>query len=98
MKRERREYWPEPVGTLVKWFVAREAMRYKMKKIAGGLTRRKDMGVIKREDVVASWVDGQLVCADCLQDKDEETSFLTEEDIDSSDDIYVCDRCQKRID
>jgi hypothetical protein len=33
MKRKRREYWPEPVGLLVKWFVAQEAKRENMDKL-----------------------------------------------------------------
>ncbi|MBA7562538.1 hypothetical protein ES708_04190 [subsurface metagenome] len=55
------------------------------------------MGFIKREDVVASWVAEELVCGECLQESDEETSFLTEKDIEDSEDIYICDRCHKRI-
>jgi len=55
------------------------------------------MGIVKREDVAASWVGEQLVCAECLKNDDDEATFVTQAEIDNSDDIYICDRCDKRI-
>ncbi len=43
MKRKRREYWPEPVGILVKWFVAQEASGLKREE------EQKEMSIINGE-------------------------------------------------
>ncbi len=59
------------------------------------------MGIVKVEEVVAVELDdGQIVCADCLEDEDTE-SVTQEKVLDQSDlDLeawFFCDRCYKRL-
>ena len=58
------------------------------------------MGVVKREDIIAAWVGpegSELVCQDHLRDGDVIESIVTQDDIDNNDELYFCDRCDKRI-
>jgi len=60
------------------------------------------MGTIKRDDIVAAWIDGKLVCKKCiiqeewdiLKDKDD---FVLKSDRDKTDDLMFCDRCEERF-
>ena len=58
------------------------------------------MSIFKAEDVAAVLLDRELVCADCLDDKDAEAvtaeKIVCQEDIDGNS-WYFCDRCKKRV-
>lgn len=58
---------------------------------------KKNMSRIKKEDIIAHLIKGEMVCCDCLE-KSEETSgqLLTERDV-SDDDCLTCDRCNTVI-
>lgn len=56
------------------------------------------MPLIKIEDVAAYWIDDDLVCPDCFNEKtDEFTSLVDRNEYEKDEYIYVCDRCQKQI-
>ena len=57
------------------------------------------MGVIKLDEIVAAWVENELVCAECLGDgeTDDVEKIVTQDELDNSEDLYFCDRCKKRI-
>ena len=60
MKRKCRECWPEPVGLLVKWFVAQEARRSEMSIINSELPEGKDV-IIKKLQDEKSQIESQFV-------------------------------------
>ncbi len=62
------------------------------------------MGIITQEDIAGYWIDdGQiLVCTGCVKedeipDKGVAKKIVTHDEIESSDDLYICDRCDKQI-
>ena len=65
------------------------------------------MTVVKAGDVLAYRIGEELVCGDCLNDKEKEAlgkrdftldQILTREEVENNDeDYYFCDRCKKRI-
>ena len=59
------------------------------------------MGVIKQEDIRGYYIDGSLVCSDCITDEERNRDFaltdlVTADDVDG-DDYYFCDRCNKTL-
>jgi len=58
------------------------------------------MGRYNTEDILGLHTDREVVCFECLGDKEwdsmEEDEIITEHDT-AGDSIYFCDRCKKRI-
>ena len=59
------------------------------------------MGLIKVDDIVGYWVGELCVCCDCSSKVEEEDAsqneIITLDDVESGDNLYFCDRCQKQI-
>lgn len=55
------------------------------------------MGFINREDVVAWFGHGKLICDDCIGDMDTDEMEPYTEDTFSDDVIAKCDECGKRL-
>jgi len=59
------------------------------------------MAVIERDQIRGIYVEGiGLCCMDCFEGNLEELTLdqiVTESDIEDSDDLYFCDKCNKQI-
>lgn len=59
------------------------------------------MGTIKKDDIRGYHIESEIVCANCATDDEEaglkEADVITENDADESEDLYFCDRCNKRM-
>jgi len=59
------------------------------------------MGYVKNEDIMAYRIDGQIVCTDCITDEEEnnleEADIICQDEIDSADGKFFCDRHNGRI-
>ena len=59
------------------------------------------MGVVRAEDIIGYFVGQECVCCDCASKKEEEivsqNEIITLDDVESDDELYFCDRCQKQI-
>ena len=57
--------------------------------------------VIKVEDVMGYFVNEQFICYDCAsQDEEQEATqdeVVIRDDIESGDNLYFCDRCNKQV-
>ena len=59
------------------------------------------MGLFKREDIAAFWVDQKVVCGDCITPEEagaikEEHDVIPQDD-DPDADLVFCDRCGKKV-
>ena len=59
------------------------------------------MAIIRTEDVVAIWVGGELVCADCATPEEWDGAsaeeLVCEGDLDREREIYCCGRTGRQI-
>lgn len=57
------------------------------------------MGIIKQDEILGYWVNEKLLCLACDDNKEEYTqdSILTSDEVEKSDDLYFCDKCEKQI-
>lgn len=56
------------------------------------------MPVIMKEDVVAFWVDDEIVCPECYdEDKEDFTDYVDRNEYEKDENYYKCDRCDKQI-
>jgi hypothetical protein len=59
------------------------------------------MGIIKADEIAGYCFGGEMVCLECVQ-SDELTDLrkddvLVRNDVESSEDMYFCDRCGKEL-
>ena len=56
---------------------------------------------ISSEDIRAYHIDREIVCSECVSDKEDEDAeqddIILDSDIENSNDRFYCDRCKKRI-
>ena len=60
------------------------------------------MGLIKVEDIMGYFVgQGTVVYCDCATKAEEEVAsqseIITLDDVESGDNLYFCDRCEKQV-
>lgn len=59
------------------------------------------MGVLDNDDMRGAYVGQEVVCLDCLTDKQDtelkQDEVITEADLGNEDKTYFCDRCKKRL-
>ena len=59
------------------------------------------MAVISVEDIIGYWIGEQCVCCDCASQQEEneatQNEIITLADVESEDNLYFCDRCEKQI-
>ena len=59
------------------------------------------MGVIKTEDIMGYFVGQACVCCECTTREEEavvsQNEIITLDDVESGDNLYFCDRCEKQI-
>jgi uncharacterized protein with PIN domain len=57
-----------------------------------------NMGVLKKEDIVAYWVGEELLCPECYSKSNDTFDNVVEEsDAERKDLILVCDKCGEVI-
>jgi len=59
------------------------------------------MSVVNREEIMAVFVNGDVVCKKCLEPFEEaemvEEDIINLKDIEKNERIFFCDRCKKRL-
>ncbi|MFH1854392.1 MAG: hypothetical protein ABH815_03665 [Candidatus Omnitrophota bacterium] len=59
------------------------------------------MGIVRNKDIVGYRLGDEIVCSDCTIDRErnstKEKDVILQEEIETEDAIYFCDRCQNRI-
>ncbi len=59
------------------------------------------MSKVNVEDIKGYWIDGAVVCLECVTDEEEvlakESDLILDKDLEDEDVILFCDRCGKRL-
>jgi hypothetical protein len=60
------------------------------------------MGVVNLTEIKGAWINGKLLCQDCMDDDDwnnqvGENDFLWSREVEDAEKLYFCDECKNRI-
>jgi len=59
------------------------------------------MSIIKTDDIAGARLENLLVCSDCITDEEwtglKEEEIVTRREVDDSEDLFFCDRCEERL-
>ncbi len=58
------------------------------------------MPIIKSESILGYFQDGQIICAECATGDDSELTLddlITEDSIESTNELYFCDTCRRKL-